>query len=159
MTPPPVRDAHPDPAAPGARRPGPRPPSAPPPSARRRPPPPPPAAPRTTRLGRPPVRLRAALVLLAIVLSMYVVRLVEVQGLQAPVYAADAAEGRTVTRTLPAARGTITDRNGVVLAAERGGARHHRRPDVREGPDDHGRRARPDPRPRRRRAARPRRPG
>jgi cell division protein FtsI (penicillin-binding protein 3) len=47
---------------------------------------------------------------------MYVVRLFEVQGLQAPVYAADAAEGRTVTRTLPAARGTITDRNGIVLA-------------------------------------------
>ena len=50
------------------------------------------------------------------VLSVYVVRLFELQALDAPVYAADATDGRTVTRALPAERGTITDRNGVVLA-------------------------------------------
>ena len=103
----PTPAARPRPAAP-ARRPAPQ--------TRRPAPPRRPRPRRTTPLGRPPVRLRAALVLLAVVLSLYVVRLFEVQGLQAPVYAADAAEGRTVTRTLPAARGTITDRNGVVLA-------------------------------------------
>lgn len=68
------------------------------------------------RLGRPAVRLRASLLLLAIVLSVYVVRLFELQGLDAPVYAADATDARTVTRELPALRGSITDRNGVVLA-------------------------------------------
>ncbi len=86
------------------------------PAARRRPPPPPPCGPRTTTLGRPPVRLRAALLILAFVVSIYVVRLFELQGLDAPVYAADATAGRTVTEQLPASRGSITDRNGVVLA-------------------------------------------
>ena len=92
----------------------PRPP-APRPAARRRPPPPP-RGPRRTRLGRAPVRLRVALLFLTIVLSIYVVRLFELQALDAPVYAADATDGRTVTRALPAERGSITDRNGVVLA-------------------------------------------
>jgi cell division protein FtsI (penicillin-binding protein 3) len=73
-------------------------------------------SPRTTRLGRPPVRLRAALLLLVVILSLYVARLFELQGVDAPVYAADAVQGRTVTQTLEAPRGSITDRDGVVLA-------------------------------------------
>ncbi len=62
------------------------------------------------------MRLRVALVFLTVVLSIYMVRLFELQALDAPVYAADATDGRTVTRALPAERGSITDRNGVVLA-------------------------------------------
>ena len=43
-------------------------------------------------------------------------RLVQLQGLDAPAYAAEAEAGRLRTVTLPAVRGTITDRNGVALA-------------------------------------------
>ncbi len=50
------------------------------------------------------------------VLSVYAVRLFELQAVDAPVYAADATQARTVTSTLEADRGAITDRNGVVLA-------------------------------------------
>jgi cell division protein FtsI (penicillin-binding protein 3) len=41
---------------------------------------------------------------------------VQLQGLDAPTYAAEAEQGRLRTVTLPAVRGTITDRNGVALA-------------------------------------------
>jgi len=50
------------------------------------------------------------------VLSLFGARLVQLQGLDAPTYAAEAEQGRLRTVTLPAARGTITDRNGVALA-------------------------------------------
>ncbi len=73
-------------------------------------------APSRTRLGRPAIRLRIGLVLLAVVLSVYAVRLFELQAIDAPVYAADASDARTVSRELPALRGEITDRSGVVLA-------------------------------------------
>ena len=49
-------------------------------------------------------------------LSLFGARLVQLQGLDAPTYAAEAEQGRLRTVTLPAARGTITDRNGVALA-------------------------------------------
>jgi len=50
------------------------------------------------------------------VLSLFGARLVQLQGLDAPTYAAAAEQGRLRTVALPAARGTITDRNGVALA-------------------------------------------
>jgi cell division protein FtsI (penicillin-binding protein 3) len=55
-------------------------------------------------------------VVLAFVLSLFGARLVQLQGLDAPTYAAEAEQGRLRTVTLPAARGTITDRNGIALA-------------------------------------------
>ncbi len=53
---------------------------------------------------------------LLFVLSLFGARLVQLQGLDAPTYAAAAEAGRLRTLTLPAARGSITDRNGVALA-------------------------------------------
>ena len=55
----------------------------------------------------------------------------QLQGLDAPTYAAEAEQGRLRTVTLPAARGTITDRNGIALATTRGRRERHRRPDAR----------------------------
>ncbi len=54
--------------------------------------------------------------MLAFVLSLFGARLVQLQGLDAPTYAAEAEAARLRTVTLPAARGSITDRNGVALA-------------------------------------------
>ena len=54
--------------------------------------------------------------MLAFILSLFGARLVQLQGLDAPSYAAEAESARLRTITLPAARGTITDRNGVALA-------------------------------------------
>jgi cell division protein FtsI (penicillin-binding protein 3) len=68
------------------------------------------------RLGSSSRRLRGAVVVLAFVLSLFGARLVQLQGLDAPTYAAEAEQGRLRTVTLPAVRGTITDRNGVALA-------------------------------------------
>jgi cell division protein FtsI (penicillin-binding protein 3) len=79
----------------------------------RRPPPRPPAR---LRLADGSARLRGAIVLLAVVLSLFGARLVQLQGLDATTYAAEAEQGRLRTMTLPAVRGTITDRNGVALA-------------------------------------------
>lgn len=61
-------------------------------------------------------RLRATAVLLALLLSLFGARLVQLQGLDATTYAAAAERGRLRTVELPAARGTISDRNGVPLA-------------------------------------------
>jgi cell division protein FtsI (penicillin-binding protein 3) len=55
-------------------------------------------------------------VVLALVLSLFGARLVQLQGLDATTYAAEAEQGRLRTVALPAVRGTITDRNGVALA-------------------------------------------
>jgi cell division protein FtsI (penicillin-binding protein 3) len=68
------------------------------------------------RLGSSGRRLRGAVFALAFVLSLFGARLVQLQGLDAPTYAAEAEQGRLRTVTLPATRGTITDRNGVALA-------------------------------------------
>jgi cell division protein FtsI (penicillin-binding protein 3) len=56
------------------------------------------------------------LLCLAVVLTVYVGRLLQVQGVDAPVYAQQASNVRTHSVTLPAERGTITDVHGVVLA-------------------------------------------
>ena len=74
---------------------------------------------RTVRLpiGRTSVRIRVFLVVFALLLTVAGVRAVQLQGIDSRAYAAEAAEKMQSTKELPAARGTITDRNGVVLAA------------------------------------------
>lgn len=77
---------------------------------------PPPRRPATLQLADSSRRLRAALAVLAILLSVFAARLVQIQGLDASAYAAEAEAARLRHVTLPAVRGTITDRNGVALA-------------------------------------------
>jgi cell division protein FtsI (penicillin-binding protein 3) len=69
------------------------------------------------RLGRPRPRLRLIGFALTLVMAVFVVRLLQVQVVDAPAYAAKAAVNRWVTHELVADRGTITDRSGVALAA------------------------------------------
>ncbi|MFF3347787.1 peptidoglycan D,D-transpeptidase FtsI family protein [Streptomyces sp. NPDC002779] len=83
----------------------------------RRPAPPRPAASRTLRLGSPRPRLRMVSLALTLVLIAFVVRLLQVQAVDAGTYAAKAEKNRYVGYTLAAERGGITDRNGVALAA------------------------------------------
>jgi len=99
------------PVRPGSRsRPG--------PGARpaRRPAPPRAAAPRIIRLGSPRPRLRLVSLALTLVMIAFVVRLLQVQAVDASAYTAKAEKNRYVGRTLAATRGGITDRNGVELA-------------------------------------------
>ncbi|MFE9437768.1 peptidoglycan D,D-transpeptidase FtsI family protein [Streptomyces sp. NPDC006602] len=104
--------AHPArPARPAARRrPG--------PGARpaRRPVAPRPAAPKVIRLGSARPRLRMVGLALTLVLIAFVVRLLQVQAVDASTYAAKAEQNRYVGYTLAAERGGITDRDGVALA-------------------------------------------
>jgi cell division protein FtsI (penicillin-binding protein 3) len=67
---------------------------------------------RRARLGR-----RARVIRLAIVVALLVVagRLVEVQVLRAGYYSQQASQELTQPVTIPALRGTVTDRDGVVL--------------------------------------------
>jgi cell division protein FtsI (penicillin-binding protein 3) len=66
--------------------------------------------------GSPQVRLRVGFVMIAMVLSLFGARLVQLQGLDPGSYAAMAAAEGTVDRVLPAERGAILDRNGEPLA-------------------------------------------
>ncbi len=102
----------PRPAQGAQRRPGPgaRPP------VRRPAPPRPPAAARTLRLGSPRPRLRLVGVALALVLTAFVVRLLQVQAVDASTYTAKAEQNRYVGQVLAAERGEITDRSGIALA-------------------------------------------
>ncbi|MEU2925352.1 penicillin-binding protein 2 [Streptomyces sp. NPDC007251] len=68
------------------------------------------------RLGSPRPRLRMVSLTLTLVLIAFVVRLLQVQGVDASAYAARAEQNRYVVHTLAAERGGITDRNGVALA-------------------------------------------
>ena len=68
------------------------------------------------RLADGAARLRLAAVLLALALSLFGARLVQLQGLDATTYATAAEQGRLRTVALPAVRGMIYDRNGVALA-------------------------------------------
>ncbi|MEU6401788.1 penicillin-binding transpeptidase domain-containing protein [Streptomyces sp. NPDC046985] len=98
----------------GARqRPGPAPRPSRGPHASRRPQPPA----RVLHLGSPRPRLRLVGLALTLVMLAFVVRLLQVQAVDASAYAAKADENRYVVHTLTAARGGITDRNGVALAA------------------------------------------
>lgn len=66
--------------------------------------------------GSPQVRLRIGFVLIAMVLSVFGARLVQLQGLDPEGYAAMAAAEGLQEVTLPAERGDILDRNGEPLA-------------------------------------------
>ncbi len=57
-----------------------------------------------------------ALVLIAMIVSVFAVRLLQLQGLDPKAYAARAEAAGLVTATLPATRGEITDRTGEPLA-------------------------------------------
>lgn len=74
-------------------------------------------APRTIRLGSPRPRLRLIGLALTLVMTAFVVRLLQVQAVDASAYTAKADQNRYVGRTLAAVRGEITDRNGVELAS------------------------------------------
>ena len=68
------------------------------------------------RRGSPAVRLRIGFLVIAIALSVFAARLVQLQGLDPNSYAQMAAAEGTVKVDLPAERGDILDRNGRPLA-------------------------------------------
>ncbi|MFC5896704.1 peptidoglycan D,D-transpeptidase FtsI family protein [Streptomyces ramulosus] len=68
------------------------------------------------RLGSPRPRLRLIALALTLVMLVFVVRLFQVQAVDAAAYAAKANVNRYVPVTLAAERGTITDRSGTDLA-------------------------------------------
>ena len=67
-------------------------------------------------LGTSLARLRIGFLLISMVVSVFAVRLFQLQGVDAQAYVAKARAEGVVTVSLPAARGAITDRNGVALA-------------------------------------------
>ncbi|WP_031166504.1 peptidoglycan D,D-transpeptidase FtsI family protein [Streptomyces durhamensis] len=71
---------------------------------------------RPLRLGSARPRLRMVSLALTLVLLAFVVRLLQVQAVDARALAARAEQNRYVVHTLAAERGGITDRNGVALA-------------------------------------------
>ncbi|MFG2980393.1 peptidoglycan D,D-transpeptidase FtsI family protein [Streptomyces sp. NPDC048258] len=78
-----------------------------------------PAAPRrphTIRLGSPRPRLRLVSVGLTLVMLAFVVRLLQVQAVDASAFSAEASKNRYTSVRLAAERGEITDRKGVALA-------------------------------------------
>ena len=75
-----------------------------------------PRPPRGSRRGSPQLRLRVGFVVIAMVLSVFGARLVQLQGLDPNSYAAMAAAEGLVEVELPAERGDILDRNGEPLA-------------------------------------------
>ncbi|MGW6569908.1 penicillin-binding transpeptidase domain-containing protein [Streptomyces sp. NPDC054975] len=79
----------------------------------------PPARPkaRTIRLGSPKPRLRLVSLGLTLVMLAFVVRLLQVQAVDASALAAKADAHRFQEYTLSADRGEITDRSGIALAA------------------------------------------
>ncbi|MEV0893576.1 penicillin-binding transpeptidase domain-containing protein [Promicromonospora sp. NPDC050262] len=74
------------------------------------------ARPLPPRPGRPEVRQRWLVGIAAVVVLVFLVRLVHVQLIEGPSLAAKAEAARTATAVTPAHRGDITDANGVVLA-------------------------------------------
>ena len=72
--------------------------------------------PRGTRRGSPQLRLRVGFVVIAMLLSVFGARLVQLQGLDPNSYAQMAAADGLVKVDLPATRGDILDRKGQPLA-------------------------------------------
>ncbi|GHH62377.1 cell division protein [Streptosporangium violaceochromogenes] len=68
------------------------------------------------RLGNPGRRISVGLIGMTFVLSIFAGRLVQLQGLDSKVYAAEAARQRVQVEKLPARRGSITDAHGHELA-------------------------------------------
>jgi cell division protein FtsI (penicillin-binding protein 3) len=77
--------------------------------------------PRRPRRGPSDRRLGWAFVLIAMVLSVFAARLVQLQGIDPQQYATMAAEEGSETVVLPARRGNILDRNGEPMAASSSG--------------------------------------
>ncbi|MGP3685438.1 peptidoglycan D,D-transpeptidase FtsI family protein [Streptomyces sp. IBSNAI002] len=73
--------------------------------------------PHTIRLGSPRPRLRLVSVGLTLVMLAFVVRLLQVQAVDARTISAEASKNRYTSVKLAAERGEITDRKGVALAA------------------------------------------
>ncbi|MFI6702087.1 peptidoglycan D,D-transpeptidase FtsI family protein [Streptomyces sp. NPDC050509] len=73
-------------------------------------------APRRIQLGSPRPRLRLVGLGLTLVMLVFVVRLLQVQAVDASAYAAKAEKSRYLSHTIAAERGQITDRSGVALA-------------------------------------------
>ncbi len=71
-----------------------------------------PRRPRGTLRGSPHKRMQIGFLLIAIVLSVFAARLVQLQGVDPKSYAQMAAAEGSVDVTLPATRGEILDRNG-----------------------------------------------
>lgn len=69
------------------------------------------------KLGSSAVRLRVLVLMLAFVFTIVTGRAFQVQVMNADAMAAEAASKITVARTVPAQRGSITGRDGQVLAA------------------------------------------
>jgi cell division protein FtsI (penicillin-binding protein 3) len=67
-------------------------------------------------LASPERRMRVGLLALLFVITIFVGRLFQIQGLDAQSLTAEAVAERTVTVALPANRGDIVDRHGAVLA-------------------------------------------
>ncbi|MCW2845077.1 MAG: peptidoglycan synthetase FtsI [Nocardioides sp.] len=72
--------------------------------------------PRGSLRGAPHVRLRFGFIVIAMVLSVFGARLVQLQGIDPKSYAAMAAAEGLVRVVLPAERGDILDRNGEPMA-------------------------------------------
>ena len=72
--------------------------------------------PRGSLRGSASLRLRFGFLVIAMVLSIFGARLVQLQGIDPNSYAAMAAAEGMVRVELPAARGDILDRNGEPLA-------------------------------------------
>ncbi|WP_107047390.1 peptidoglycan D,D-transpeptidase FtsI family protein [Streptomyces sp. NRRL F-2664] len=75
-----------------------------------------PRPPHTIRLGSPRPRLRLVGVGLTLVMLAFVVRLLQVQAVDASSFSAAASKNRYTSVKLAAERGEITDRKGVALA-------------------------------------------
>ncbi|MFD9794985.1 peptidoglycan D,D-transpeptidase FtsI family protein [Streptomyces sp. NPDC059070] len=73
-------------------------------------------APTRIRLGSPRPRLRLVSLGLTLIMIAFVVRLLQVQAVDASAYSAKAEKNRYASYALPAERGEITDRTGVALA-------------------------------------------
>ena len=74
------------------------------------------AARRRSGRAAPRKRMHAGFLAVAVLISVFAVRLVQLQGLDAAAYAAQARELGVVEEVLPATRGTVRDRHGVALA-------------------------------------------
>ncbi|MCX4535647.1 penicillin-binding protein 2 [Streptomyces sp. NBC_00841] len=71
---------------------------------------------RPLRLGSPRPRLRLVSLALTLVMLAFVVRLLQVQAVDASAYAAKADKNRYLEYTVAAERGEITDRSGIAMA-------------------------------------------
>ncbi len=63
-----------------------------------------------------PIRLTIFLIVVGVIFSLYIFRLFSLQVLQVEEWVARAEENRVETINMPATRGIIVDRNGIVLA-------------------------------------------